>query len=586
MPRQKRSDSDDSFEFLKPIEYPITSELEASLSTFSSLNTYFPVLDCAGEVDSDLAGYWLPSKYRISKITDISQTTFYASADIERNELTAGIDISNVPVFIKRTHLLEPLKYMRGDYRVQRHDAMLPSPQCTYVQTVQKVNFPMNEAYIEAFGSFLTSQLVESGKCPHFPLFYGTFNGRVQKYAYNITDEFFSLKREKWFSNHFAKYFSIQIEGITAEKLAEYIFNSSVDSNSDDSDASDSEDATEDDATEDDATEDDATEDDATEDDATEDDATEDDATEDDATDSDETDNDEDDAANDDDEIKDLVDNVVLDTDQTTDGMETVEDLIITETEVMHLNPRKIDDDDITEEIYSVLDNYPVQLTVIERLVHTMDTLTTTQRPDEEWLAYLMQIMFALAVMQKEYDMIQNDLHTNNIMYSETTEEFLYYNVNGQHFKVPTYGKIMKILDFGRATFRYCGRLYVSDAFAEDGDAEGQLNCEPFYNKKRKRMNPNPSFDLCRLATTLIDSLYPAVPATPTPLFQVLNAWTTDKFGKNIYRKLTGEERYDGFKLYIEINKRMTNCIPLKQFSRPEFEIFKTTEVGALVYTL
>ena len=36
-------------------------------------------------------------------------------------------------------------------------------------------------------------------------------------------------------------------------------------------------------------------------------------------------------------------------------------------------------------------------------------------------------------------------------MYSCCKTEFLYYKINNKYFKVPTYGKIFKIIDFGRA---------------------------------------------------------------------------------------------------------------------------------------
>ena len=31
--------------------------------------------------------------------------------------------------------------------------------------------------------------------------------------------------------------------------------------------------------------------------------------------------------------------------------------------------------------------------------------------------------------------------------------EYLYFNFKGTYFKIPTFGKISKIIDFGRATF-------------------------------------------------------------------------------------------------------------------------------------
>ena len=34
-------------------------------------------------------------------------------------------------------------------------------------------------------------------------------------------------------------------------------------------------------------------------------------------------------------------------------------------------------------------------------------------------------------------------------MYQETDKQFIYYNYNNKYYKVPTFGKIYKIIDFG-----------------------------------------------------------------------------------------------------------------------------------------
>jgi hypothetical protein len=73
-----------------------------------------------------------------------------------------------------------------------------------------------------------------------------------------------------------------------------------------------------------------------------------------------------------------------------------------------------------------------------------------------------------------------NDLHTNNIMYIETDKEFIYYTHNQIHYKVPTYGRIYKIIDFGRSIYRFKNKMFYSDCFEKHGDANGQYNCEPF----------------------------------------------------------------------------------------------------------
>ena len=44
-----------------------------------------------------------------------------------------------------------------------------------------------------------------------------------------------------------------------------------------------------------------------------------------------------------------------------------------------------------------------------------------------------------------------------------------------------------------------------SDSFHPKGDAATQYNCEPYFDIKKPRLEPNNSFDLCRLACCLFD---------------------------------------------------------------------------------
>ena len=48
-------------------------------------------------------------------------------------------------------------------------------------------------------------------------------------------------------------------------------------------------------------------------------------------------------------------------------------------------------------------------------------------------------------------------------------------------------------------------KLFASDSFHPKGDAATQYNCEPYLNSKKPRLEPNASFDLCRLGCSLYD---------------------------------------------------------------------------------
>ena len=70
-------------------------------------------------------------------------------------------------------------------------------------------------------------------------------------------------------------------------------------------------------------------------------------------------------------------------------------------------------------------------------------------------------------------------------MYVNTDKPFLYYRHAGQTYKVPSHGRIMKMIDFGRAIYKYKGRRICSDSFHPKGDAATQYNCEPYFNKNK-----------------------------------------------------------------------------------------------------
>ena len=46
-----------------------------------------------------------------------------------------------------------------------------------------------------------------------------------------------------------------------------------------------------------------------------------------------------------------------------------------------------------------------------------------------EWKSILFQICFGLSVAQKNYDFVHNDLHSSNIMFKETPDEYLYFKL-------------------------------------------------------------------------------------------------------------------------------------------------------------
>jgi hypothetical protein len=113
---------------------------------------------------------------------------------------------------------------------------------------------------------------------------------------------------------------------------------------------------------------------------------------------------------------------------------------------------------------------------------------------EARWLAWLFQVNAALSFLQSAICFTHNDLHSNNILWKATDKKFLYYQLkDGTKWKVPTFGKIFRIIDFGRAIFRLGKRLWVSDDHWPDQDAGDQYNFGPFFDHRSPKVVPNPS---------------------------------------------------------------------------------------------
>jgi hypothetical protein len=161
-------------------------------------------------------------------------------------------------------------------------------------------------------------------------------------------------------------------------------------------------------------------------------------------------------------------------------------------------------------------------------------------------------------------------------MYVKTDLEHLHYKLNDTIYKVPTYGRIFKLIDFGRAIYQFNGHQFCSDSFAENGDANTQYNCEPYINPRKPRIDPNPSFDLCRLGCSLYDF---TMESESKELKALVDSWCEDDYGKNILYKSSGEERYPGFKLYKMIARCVNNLVPKDILCRPIFAKYRLASI-------
>ena len=226
------------------------------------------------------------------------------------------------------------------------------------------------------------------------------------------------------------------------------------------------------------------------------------------------------------------------------------------------------------EEVQVLIKSFPVHAICLEKCHSTLDQLIVENDiSEEEWGSIVIQILFMLITYQKVFKLTHNDLHTNNIMYINTDKQFIYYKYSNKHYKVPTFGRIFKIIDFGRAIYKFQGNIICSDSFYPNGDAATQYNFGPFLNKNKPRLEPNYSFDLCRLGCALYDFFVEEDedPETLDGIYSIIANWCYDDKDRNVLYKTNGKERYPDFKLYKMITRSVHKHTPDQVILLPYF---------------
>ena len=235
------------------------------------------------------------------------------------------------------------------------------------------------------------------------------------------------------------------------------------------------------------------------------------------------------------------------------------------------------------EKLYETINKFPVQAIAMEHCEDTFDNLISNcDLTNEEWISALMQIIMILITYQQAFCFTHNDLHTNNIMYNSTDVKYIYYLYKKNYYKVPTYGRIFKMIDYGRAIYKCNGNIFCSDSFQGGNDASTQYNTEPYFNDSKPRLDPNYSFDLCRLACSLYDFIIDDLEdekdikdlSKCESHVRIICEWCLDDNNINVLYKTNGAERYPGFKLYKMISRYVHKHIPKSQLERKEFARF------------
>ena len=107
----------------------------------------------------------------------------------------------------------------------------------------------------------------------------------------------------------------------------------------------------------------------------------------------------------------------------------------------------------------------------------------------------------------------------------------------------------------------------------------GGATTTPVFNEKKSRLEPNFSFDLCRLACSIYDYVIEDFEdvkylETCDPIKRLVFEWCLDDKGINMLYKNNGVDRYPDFKLYKMIARCVHKHTPQAQLDRQEFKAF------------
>jgi hypothetical protein len=488
-------------------------------------------------------------------------------------------------IFVKFSPLLDPLNYLRGKYDLEKSVfKTLPKLGSTTETCLPKVLDVNNSSYVDGFFSYLTSMMKDTHGWVHGVEYYGSVLAIHKNFKYNIVDDIDFLTNNTFFMNNINKHFTLDEdasiilheysgEGSRTNKKKLSIKDLEIDLEVEEIGG------TLDGSTLDSSTLDGGTLNGSTLNGSTLNGSTLNGSTLNGSTLNGST--------------LDLCENIALeyvsdtkpiisdsDSDSSSDDSnsesDTTEDEDNWETDSDSGSKSESSSEnqsifDEEETMFSYLKEFPVQLIFQEKCKGTLDQLIMQRKlKDDTFIEALLQIILLLATYQKVFDFTHNDLHTNNIMYVETEEEFLYYQIDGVCYKVPTNGRIFKLIDFGRAIYRFSGKTFCSDSFAPSGDAATQYNCDPYFNENKPRIDPNPSFDLCRLGCSLYDYVC-RDDEVKTPLQKLVDSWCNDDHGKSVLYKPSGQERYPDFKLYKMIARTVNNLVPSEQLKQGIF---------------
>ena len=142
----------------------------------------------------------IKKRFLIKKIINIESEKYYTSNLLITCSVhdTYKNSVYTQELFCKCIPLLDPICYIMNNYNIfNQRNHLLPS--CYNHNTFSKINNINNSAYIDTFFSFICSELTLRNISPSFSILYSSFNGVKKKFSLDISEEYHSIKKEKWF---------------------------------------------------------------------------------------------------------------------------------------------------------------------------------------------------------------------------------------------------------------------------------------------------------------------------------------------------------------------------------------------------
>jgi hypothetical protein len=488
---------------------------------------------------------FFPPVERLFKTQDLENVSEYGiHFDNEVVSVVSSTEIrtstgETVEVHRKSTMILSPFSWMQNEYS----SLILPTTQEQSKITSEKIQTPNNAAYV---GALISAVFSKTG-FPNFPKVYGLLNAISKFHKIDISDDYEELCERSWFSANIGKLFEIELDNSnespsafkhtrTAKnriELGEDIMLEDVEEVS--GVGGDSLPA----------------------------------------------------------EIKHMFHETEEDSENMSDCSSVSTSYLFHahSCDCSEYSDDETEDEEESSFAWAKFTDVPIQVTIMEKCEGTLYGLFTKFPEPQKQIAWISQVIFTLAYAQRNFSFVHNDLHGNNIMYIKTDLEYINYNCGGTIYRIPTYGYLMKLIDFERSVLsvKLNGmkepKIFMSDHFSQEEEAGGQYNCEPFYNSKFPTVKPNPSFDLVRLATSMFWDIFPEGPDhadyKEQPLFNLFIKWLTLSDKSSILFGSTNvkHDRYHGFNLYKAIARHCKDtAVPRKEI----LELKKLYEVTSV----